>query len=338
MKRQNIENNDFIYDAVAHLEAVIKKTINFESSRKEYDGILTIDNIHFTVEAKSEIRLSNKGVVLNQIQKLKEITSRPLIIIAKYIASDIAQEFKDMGYNYIDVAGNCYISYNDLLIYITGQKVKKISKTNQSRAFQESGIKLIFNLLRSPENLQLSYRKLAELSDISIGSVSNVMTELEELKFILKTKKKRKLKNTADLLNRWIVAYNDVLKPRIFKKRMRFTNENDYKNWNEYTITKSEKILWGSETAASILTNKLRPEIYTIYINENWQIPAKKFKLMPDENGDVEIYQMFWKDDANNDKPIVPALLIYADLISSGYNRNIEIAQIILENELQYIK
>ncbi len=335
----NTGNNDFIYDAVARLEAITDKSMNIESSRKEYDGILTLDNTQFTVEAKSAIRPSNKGVVLNEIQKLKEKSSRPVIIVAKYIAADIAQEFKKSGYNYIDIAGNCYINYNNVLIYISGQKVEKIGKTNQSRAFQESGIKLIFNLLRSPDNLQLSYRKLAELTDISIGSVSNVMTELEELNFILKTNKKRKLKNTPELLNRWIVAYSDVLKPRILKKRMRFTNSKDYRNWSNYKISKSEKILWGCETAASILTNKLRPQIFTIYTEENWQIPAKKFKLVPDNNGDIEIYQTFWRDDANDNKPpIVPVLLIYADLISSGLNRNIELAQIILENELQHIK
>ena len=38
------------------------------------------------------------------------------------------------------------------------------------------------------------------------------------------------------------------------------------------------------------------------------------------------------------EKHIVPPLLIYADLMGSGYGRNIETAKIILENELPHLK
>jgi hypothetical protein len=54
-----------------------------------------------------------------------------------------------------------FIKQGELLIYITGQKPDKSANFNQSRAFQESGIKLIFQLLTKPEDLQLSYRSLA---------------------------------------------------------------------------------------------------------------------------------------------------------------------------------
>jgi len=76
------------------------------------------------------------------------------------------------------------------------------AKTNQTKAFQEVGIKIIFNLLNNPENLQLSYRELAELADVSIGSVSNVIEELEQQTYILKTNTKRILKNKEKLLER----------------------------------------------------------------------------------------------------------------------------------------
>jgi len=53
-----------------------------------------------------------------------------------------------------------------------------------------------------------------------------------------------------------------------------------------------------------------------------------KLKLVPDENGDVEILHMFWKEKEKfREKYITPTLLVYADLISSGHERNIEIAK-----------
>ncbi|MBA7533669.1 hypothetical protein ES705_25912 [subsurface metagenome] len=263
-----------------------------------------------------------------------------MLLVARYLAIDVANELRNIGINYLDVAGNTYIKEGNLFIFISGQKVQRQAKTNQTRAFQEAGIKLIFNLLNNPDNLQLSYRELAELSEIAVGSVSNVMKELEDLNFILKTSSKRVLKNTPDLLNRWIVAYNDVLRPRILKKRMRFSNIEHYSKWDTLPIQDIEDVnLWGGEPGAALLTGQLQPEKFTIYSKGSWQSIAKEFKLVPDENGDVEILQLFWKEeDKIREYYTTPPLLVYADLISSGYDRNLRIAKEILNNELSDIK
>lgn len=337
---RNLRNTDHLYDAVLNLKQQTKLQVSIESNRKEYDAILTIGDYQFIVEYKSEIRLSNKGIVLSQLDELHNRSRKPIIIIAKYITADICEEFKERNINYIDIAGNCYINHKSLFIYIIGKKTQRLSKTNKSRAFQEAGIKLIFNLLKSPESLQYSYRKLAEITDISIGSVSNVMKELEELKFVLKTNKKRVLKNTSKLLDRWVIAYNDVLRPRILKKRMRFINIENLYNWDRLPIQDAEDVnLWGGEPAAAILTGQLHPEKLTIYTNGSWQGVASDLKMVPDENGEIEILYIFWKEeDKYREEYVTPALLVYTDLISSGYERNIQIANEILNNELQYIK
>jgi len=332
-------NKDYIYDASTNLENIINKQIDVENNQAEYDGTLTIDRKRFTIVAKSEVRFSNKGLILNKIDQLQAKTSHPVILIAKYISTGMAQRLKESGYNYLDIAGNCHLSTKNLFIHISGQKVRKISKTHQSRAFQEAGIKLIFNLLQNPINLELSYRKLAELTDISIGSVSNIMNELEELNFLIRSKKKRKLKNTDELLNHWIIAYNDVLRPRLIKKRMRFSSPESFDKWKNLILQDNEDInLWGGEAAAAILTGKLQPLKFTIYTNGTWQNIARKYKFIPDDEGEIEILQMFWNEKSQQkENPIVPTLLIYTELINSEYSRNREIAQI-LENELQYIK
>jgi len=195
-------NNDYIYDASVALEQLTGLNINVESRRNEYDGLIDIQGHAFTVEAKNELRKENKGFLFARLEELKAKTKRPTLIIAKYITSEVALELREKGINYLDVAGNCFINHQDLILYIVGQKVHKKGKTNQTKAFQEVGIKIIFNLLDNPENLQLSYRELAELADVSIGSVSNVIKELEQQTYILKTNTKRILKNKEKLLER----------------------------------------------------------------------------------------------------------------------------------------
>jgi hypothetical protein len=334
------KKNDLIYDATVRLEQLINLPIEMDSNRKEHDALLTIQGIQFQVEAKSEIRNSNKGMLINQLVILKNNSKRPVLVIAKYISTEAAQELKEAGVNYIDQSGNAHIRYKEFFLYVTGQKTIKLERTNQSRAFQETGVKIIFNLLSSPENLQCSYRKIAEKTGVSIGSVSNVMKELEVLNFILITNTKRVLKNKKELLDRWVIAYSDVLKPRLLRKKMRFINREEKNNWDKIPIQNIEDVcLWGGEPAGAIITRNLLPDEFLVYTNGNWQDLIQNFGLVPDENGDVEINQIFWNEkDQFREQATVPPLLVYADLITSGYERNIETAKLILENELQDIK
>ena len=330
------KNNDYIYDAASVLEQIAGLAVTVESKRKEHDAVITINGQTFFVIARNEIRKENEGLLISLVVPFKGDYCSSLFI-AKYISVDTSKTLKSLRINYLDTSGNCYLQTKDYLIYVFGQKVQRKQKTNQSRAFQESGIKLLFQLLSNPDNLQLSYRRLAEISDISIGSVSNIMSELEDEHFILRTKTKRVLKNKSDLLERWIIAYHDVLRPRLLKKQMRFSKKDALVNWK--SISLKDKGLWGKEPGASLLTNHLNPETFTIYTSENWQSLGAALELIPDEAGNVEILQQFWVSENRDDtKQIVPPMLIYADLIQSGFGRNVETAKLILENELSYIK
>lgn len=334
------KNSDYIYEAVTQLQQVADVVIEIESNRSDYDAVATVNNTQFVVLSKSEIRASNKGMVFNEIENLKQKTKKPIIAIAKFIASDIARELKDKEINYIDRAGNAFIKQGELLIYITGQKPDKPANFNQSRAFQESGIKLIFQLLTQPEDLQLSYRSLAEKTGIALGSVSIIMKELEDLRFVVKTKDSRYMKNKKDLMERWIMAYNDVLRPRLLKKRFRFSTNNAYNKWEDLPLNVIPgRNIWGGEPGASILTKQLQPQDFTIYTDGGWQSVASALKLIPDNEGDVEILAIFWKEyERLTNQNIAPTLIILAELMRSGKERNIETAKTIIENELQYIK
>jgi hypothetical protein len=93
--------------------------------------------------------------------------------------------------------------------------------------------------------------------------------------------------------------------------------------------------LLGGEVAASKVTKHLKPEKVIIYAHE---IPGKLIienKLRKATAGDIEILKPFWKFDHEFiDLGIVPALLVYADLMATGDDRNIETAGIIYDHYL----
>jgi len=195
-------------------------------------------------------------------------------------------------------------------------------------------------LLCNPDTIHLPNRRLSELSGISVGSVSNVLTELESLNFVLKTGEERRLKNLRLLLDRWVISYFDVLRPRLAIKRMDFEFAGDYINWQNLPLQESKgRILWGGESAAAIKTMNLNPKYFTLYTDQNWQKFARDLRLIPNESGNLEILEIFWEESNNGMMPgLVPELLIYADLVGSGVERNIQIANEILAHDLRYIK
>ncbi|MBS1662578.1 MAG: hypothetical protein JST68_16160 [Bacteroidetes bacterium] len=330
-----ITETKIISEAIERLKDYSGLPIEIEEEDSLF--LIKINNNRFLTVFNAIISNGNKVSVYSRLSPNK--TKYPLLIIAGYIPQDIAREYAQAGVNYLDVAGNCHIRYKNLAIVIEGKKRERVSKTNQSRAFQEAGIKIIFQLLNDSSNLNLPYRELAKISNVSLGSVGSVMKELGDLGFILETQKKRTLKNTSLLVERWVTAYNDVLRPRLILKKMKYTGSEQYRNWDGLPIQDADDVvLWGGEPAASLLTSYLSPEQFVLYTNGSWQGLMRDLKLIPDDNGNIEVLEMFWEDNAKpEEKHIVPALLIYADLMGSRIGRNVETAKLILENELSNI-
>jgi len=103
--------------------------------------------------------------------------------------------------------------------------------------------------------------------------------------------------------------------------------------------------LWGNEIAASQLTHYLKPEIITLYAENDLPKLQLKFRLKNNIHGNIELLKKFWdfnNEDAtvvpdfnNEDATVVPHILVYADLLNSLDERNQETASLIYE---QYIK
>ena len=174
-------------------------TILFSDSKRKSNSIAKIKNECFIVDVIPEITQGNKGVVLQQLKEASREENLPVLLITKYIPSAITKTYVAENVSYIDTAGNCNIHQGDILLIIEGKKIERLPKTNQSRAFQEAGIKLIFCLLDNPENMNKSFRELSKMSQIALGSVSTIFQELIELRFVIKTKNKKVLKNVPVL-------------------------------------------------------------------------------------------------------------------------------------------
>ena len=145
------KETDIIYEAVANLEAHTGLNISVETGRREYDAIIQLDGQTLCVEAKANARKSNIGMILSQLEMQDK--NKKWLFVADYLAKDVAEILQKESHNYLDVAGNAFIKTNNLFIFIEGKKKRSKDKKNQSRAFQEVGLKLLLLVISDAESL-----------------------------------------------------------------------------------------------------------------------------------------------------------------------------------------
>jgi hypothetical protein len=139
--------------------------------------------------------------------------------------------------------------------------------------------------------------------------------------------------NKKELLNKWMDGYEVKLKPDLLIGTFRFLNVEDFLNWKTLPI-QGKKTWWGGEPAGDLLTNYLRPGELTLYTIEKRNELIQRYRLAPDEKGNVRVYQKFWQYDDTKES-VVPPLLAYADLMNTGDRRCIETAQKIYDDYLR---
>lgn len=287
----------------------------------------------YRVECKRNLRPANLGVTLHQLDRL----GRQAMLVTDYVAPDLADELKERGIPFLDAVGNVYIKQANLLIWIKGQKpAAKTPVITPGRAFQPTGLQVIFTLLCNPQAINLPYRELAKMAGVAHGTVGWVIPDLQQLGFVRDLQGKRGTRRLFEherLLNQWADAYARVLRPRTLIGRYYVAGFEGWKNWP----LAEHGALWGGEPAAAKLTDYLRPGELTLYAEKMPTLLAARQKFMKEADAGrkaaVDVHKRFWNFPGDPEHPdIVPPLLVYADLLATGDARCIETAKIIYDD------
>ncbi len=279
------------------------------------------------VKKKSELR----NMHLAQLQGLKEKNS-DFILFATNVAKPLREKLRENEINFVDGYGNALINIGEIHISTEGLKGQK--QVENTKTFRASNLKLIWFLLQKTEYLNKSYRDISGAAGVSLDTISKTMKALNKQNYCISLNKyEYKLINKKDLYEKWLMGFEDILKPKLKINTYRFVDKKMKDNWQDIKLD-SEKILWGGEPAAAKLTKYLIPEIFTVYTSLSDKDLLKKYRMVQDDKGDIEAYQLFFKSEEFQCQDIVPPLVIYADLLISGDERNIETAKRIFDEYL----
>lgn len=316
------------FDKLDFVTEVHYKNLDVKSEEKIY----TINGESVLVAFKNEVRPHN--IFLFEKTRSKELS---VLVASKYITPKAKKALKAKNINYIDSFGNAFLNLDNLKLYIEKNNGKPVYN-QYSEVFTQSGGQILFHLLQNPELINATYRQLADISKVSLGSVSKMVNGLLNEVFAVKndTEKRYQLVRLEELLEKWIDVLNQKVLPAYKLGNYTFSK-------NRFEIIESDpefETRWGGESGAAMLTNYLRPEKYTLFTNRPKQDLIKNYRLLPKEDGEINVYHPFWKlgscsSDYEDSNVVAHPLLIYAELIYSGNDRNIETAKIIFD---EYIK
>jgi hypothetical protein len=310
-------------------------TVSLENTAQDhgYDALLRIGRgnarTEYAATLKKYVTNDTLGTLASQVRK-----SKPQgILVTHHITAKQSDKLKHLNVPFFDTAGNAFLNDAHIFVFVSGRQPDyEKSKEKPNRAFQPSGLRTIFALLCNPGLELQGYREIATAAKVSHGTIGLVMNDLEREGYLIDMGTRgRRLTKKEDLIKRWTERYPQQLRPKLLLGRYSSAKS----DWWKHTNLERAGAYWGGEVAAAKLTQYLRPEKKTIYATSTLPQIQAKYALKKDPNGDVEILKRFWDFKEESDKNgIVPPLLVYADLMASGDDRNIETAEIIYDTKI----
>lgn len=286
----------------------------------------------FCVEAK---RWLTPGTLGHAVTRMRDL-GKNAILVTDYVTPAVAEKLRELDIPFVDVAGNAYLRRPPVMIWVVGRKpVAARPRFRAGRAFQATGLKLVFALLCRPDLVNAGFREIAAFAGVAHGTVGWVLGDLREMGYLVEIGNKRtrvrRLRNAHKLVAQWAEAYARTLHPQLLMGRYQ-TAEADW--WKKLDATKY-KVLLGAEPAAAIATRHLRPGVMTLYAQETPARLMVDYRLRKTEDGNIELRRRFWPFDYEWQHPaLAPPVLIYADLLATGDARCIETAQLIYDRYL----
>lgn len=303
-----------------------------ETPGERYDGIVEVLGNLFLCFIEREMSPASYELIKRRIEAGRTSPEKPVLLVSELIPPQFHHDLREQHICFMDSQGNLLIRIVDgerLLIEIVNQEEAPHSARRAYPLFKEAGLKVLFYLLQDLDRVNQPFRTIGSASGVSIGTVKNIIDELQARGYLLISSRGRKLKHTRRLLDDWAESYALIQRPKLLLQRFAFRTPADQDAWQDIQLPTG--MWWGGEGAASLRQGYLHPESFIIY-SEVQPAQLMRSGAVQQGTGEITVYHKFWEGDT------MPALLVYADLVASGNSRNFEAANQLLADELPYIQ
>ena len=254
-----------------------------------------------------------------------------LMVFAPHIGRDLGELFTREGVNFIDLAGNCHVRFDDrYLARIQGNAQAAQSPGDKGmRAASYGGL---LALLIERDLLDGTTRAIASAAgDISPQTAADLRARLVEQGLLLRARGHHRWSPTGrkHALDLWLTGWTTTLFPRLLVGRFRARTRDlpTLEAQLAAALTPITPWRWGGGAGAQRLTQFYRGEQTVIYVQESPTDLAKRLGLVPDRAGPVVLVRSPGTLAFRGPHPeTVHPLLVYADLLAEGHERAREAA------------
>ncbi|MGB2800083.1 MAG: type IV toxin-antitoxin system AbiEi family antitoxin [Dehalococcoidia bacterium] len=145
------------------------------------------------------------------IQQLREYLARIEnaygVVAAPYISNDTARLCKENGVGYMDLAGNCFLNFDQVYIEQTNYPNPNVEKRRLRSLFTPRSSRVLRVMLVNPRR-SWQVQELAREANVSIGLASRIKERLLDLEYAREEKRNILLNRPGELLDKWADNYS----------------------------------------------------------------------------------------------------------------------------------
>jgi len=157
------------------------------------------------VKNNGQPRIARDAV--NQLLRYKaNFPNAYCVFCAPYISSVSAEICRQDGVGFLDLAGNCYLSFGNIYIEQSGKQNPAPQRRELRTLYSPKATRVLRVLLNNPGTTWKT-QMLADEADVSLGLISNIKKLLEDREILQSGIKGLRLLSPEKLLSEWIENY-----------------------------------------------------------------------------------------------------------------------------------
>ncbi len=237
------------------------------------------------------------------------------LLLSGHITPGISERLRAADVNYLDEAGNCYLSLGAR--YVAWLEGRKPTRVHAPKGLRASGYRVLGAFLDDPNLPAKPLRAIAASCGVSVTAVRSLRAQLLEEHAMTKTQTGYRLRRRVDLLDRWLVGYRDLIRPKLYIDRFNLPGRSE-----EALQLLLEKQLggmwcWGGSAASYRLFHTGTTGETIIHLKTLTPSQTPRVPLRATEDGTVVVTalpHMGAIDSANAHPGFVSRLLILGEL------------------------
>lgn len=161
-------------------------------------------SIHIETSASGQPRFAR--ILIEKVNLLTDDAKIYWMFVAPYISEKTAEMLRNAGVGFLDLAGNCFMSFGGLYIQKEGKKNPYSNRRKFNSLFKIKASRVLRVLLLNP-NRYWKITPLAKEAKVSVGHVYNVKMELINRELAVVDSRGIRLSEPKNLLQEWCNNY-----------------------------------------------------------------------------------------------------------------------------------